>query len=413
MPRFGSIVRRLLPDFGALAASADTSTASEDETVAQGARSFAPVVWLIGKVQSGKSSVIRAITRSDEAEVGSGFKACTRTARIFDFPTETPVLRFLDTRGLGEVDYDPAEDLAFCEQRAHLVLAVARAMDPQQEAVLRALQSVRRAHPSWPIVVAQTSLHEGYEHGQNHPREYPFDARVPADSPSGWLPPDLLRSLAFQRSLFATLPGTGTLTFVPIDFTKSEDGFTPVDFGLDALSEALAQVAPSAMIAALGAMPGLSSDARGRQTRPLILGHATAAAASDLVPVAGAVAVSAIQARLLHRLASVYSIAWDKRALAEFAAALGTGTIVRALSSFGIRQLAKLVPVYGQTAAAATSAAMSFAVTYALGEAAAYFLSRRRLGSADPAGVARAYRQALQDAFRIARERELRAGDRG
>lgn len=413
MPRFGSIVRRFLPDFGALATSADTGTAGEEEIVAQNARAFAPVVWLIGKVQSGKSSIIRTITKSEEAEVGSGFKACTRTARIFDFPAETPVLRFLDTRGLGEVDYDPAEDLAFCEQRAHLVLAVARAMDPQQEVALEALQIVRRAHPSWPIVVAQTSLHEGYARGQNHPHEYPFDARAPADPSSGGLPPDLLRSLAFQRSLFATLPGTGTLTFVPIDFTKSEDGFTPVDFGLDALSEALIQVAPSAMIAALGAMPGLSSDTRGRQTRPLILGHATAAAASDLVPVAGAVAVSAIQARLLHRLASVYNVAWDKRALAEFAAALGTGTIVRALSSFGIRQLAKLIPVYGQTAAAATSAVMSFAVTYALGEAAAYFLSRRRLGTADPAGVARAYRQALQDAFRIARDRELRAGERG
>lgn len=408
MPRFGSIARRLLPNFGALA-NAETSADLQSETVAQGARVFAPVVWLIGKVQSGKSSIIRTITQSKEAEVGSGFKACTRTASIFDFPEEAPIIRFLDTRGLGEIGYDPAEDLAFCEQRSHLVLAVARAMDPQQNAVLETLRTVRRTHPDWPIVVAQTCLHDGYTRGQDHPAVYPFD-RAMSDL-SAILPADLLRSLAFQRAQFSALPGSGPLMFVPIDFTKPEDGFTPVDFGLDALFHALTEVAPRAMVTALSAMPGSSSETRAQQ--PLILGHATAAAASDLVPLAGAVAVSAIQARLLHRLASTYNVVWDKRAITEFAAALGTGTIIRALSGFGIRQLAKLIPVYGQTAAAATSAAMSFAVTYALGQAAVYFLARKRLGAADPAGVSRTYRQALQDAFRMARERKLRPGEAG
>ena len=54
---------------------------------------------------------------------------------------------------------------------------------------------------------------------------------------------------------------------------------------------------------------------------------------------------------------------------------------------------------------AAASAAASFAVTYALGKAAVYYLHGRRLGTADRSGIAAAYQQALREAFRIARER--------
>jgi uncharacterized protein (DUF697 family) len=79
------------------------------------------------------------------------------------------------------------------------------------------------------------------------------------------------------------------------------------------------------------------------------------------------------------------------------------------LAGLGIRQLMKFIPVYGQTAGLAASAATSFAVTYALGKAAVYFLSKRRLGTHDPEGVARTYRQALQEAFRLAKERSTDA----
>jgi uncharacterized protein (DUF697 family)/predicted GTPase len=403
----GSLAKRYLPDFGALAGAARV-TQPESDAVAEGARAFAPVIWLIGKVQSGKSSIVRTITKSDEVALGSGFKACTRTARIFDFPEEAPVLRFLDTRGLGEADYDPAEDLAFCAERAHLLLAVVRAMDPQQTPVLDALRTVRQARPDWPLIVAQTSLHEGYAPGQNHPAEYPFDTSD-LNAAATALPADLVRSLAHQRALFAALPGSGPIAFVAIDFTKDGDGYTPIDFGLDALAETIVRVAPAAMVAALEAMPGLTRDPRQQQADPLIMGHAAAAAGGDLVPVAGMVAVSAIQARLLQRLALIYGIDWDRRTFSEFAAALGSGVAVRLVAGLGIRQLVKLIPVYGQTAGLAASAATSFAVTYALGKAAVYFLSKRRIGADDPAGVARTYREALQDAFRLARERRANA----
>jgi uncharacterized protein (DUF697 family) len=109
---------------------------------------------------------------------------------------------------------------------------------------------------------------------------------------------------------------------------------------------------------------------------------------------------------MLRQLAKLYGVRWDRQAYAEFAGALGAGTLVRAASTFGVRQLVKLIPVYGQTAGAAAAAAASFAATYAMGRAASYFLGRRRQGR-EAQEVASVYRQALQEAFGLARKRDI------
>ena len=127
-----------------------------------------PVLWLIGKAQAGKTSIIRALTGSETAEIGNGFQPCTRTARFYDFPAEAPVVRFLDTRGLGEVAYDPAEDIHYCEAQAHLMLAVVKATDIRQDAVFTVLRQVRKRHPEWPMLIAQTGLHEAYPSDADH-----------------------------------------------------------------------------------------------------------------------------------------------------------------------------------------------------------------------------------------------------
>ena len=84
-------------------------SAATAPAVADRARILAPLVWLVGKVQSGKTSIIRTLTEVTHAEIGAGFRACTRSARIFGFPVEAPIIRFLDTRGLGEAAYDPSD----------------------------------------------------------------------------------------------------------------------------------------------------------------------------------------------------------------------------------------------------------------------------------------------------------------
>jgi uncharacterized protein (DUF697 family) len=391
----------------------------ESENWAEHAHNHSPVVWLLGKVQSGKTSIIRAITQSTEAAIGDGFRPCTRTARVYAFPGEMPVLRFLDTRGLGEADYDPAEDLAFAETNAHLVLATMRAMDTEQGALVGALRQVRARHPDWPIVVAQTSLHDAYPPGEGHLLPYPFDAAAPITPQQRQvierIPTDLMRSLAYQRTLLDSLPGRGALLFVPVDLTKPEDKLPPSDYGLEALTEALATVAQAGMRSALSAMPGFQADPKARSADPIVMGHAVAAGGSDLVPfpIAGTIASSTIQARMLGQLGSLYGIEWDRRAYAELSAAIGAGTLAKLAASISLRQLSKLLPVYGQTAGAAASAAASFAVTYALGKAAVFYLHGRRLGMTDRKGIADTYQQSLREAFRIARERRQSDQNRG
>ncbi len=379
-----------------------SNSAETHPPIAERARQFAPVVWMLGKVQSGKTSIIRALTQASDAEIGSGFAACTKTARVFDFPAEAPIIRFLDTRGLGEVAYDPAEDIAFCEGRSHLLLAVVKALDAEQQAVLSVVRAARKRHPDWPVVVAQTSLHEGYPPGMAHVMPYPFGPTRTIDS----LPQDLARALAYQRSLFQNLGGRVAPAFVPIDFTQPGDGFDPVDYGREALVEALIAAAPAAVRVALAELPRTREDGAFGKFNAHILGFALAAGASDTFPVAGIVAVPVVQAAMLQQLARLSGASWDKRAYAEFATALGAGTLVRTASSFGVRQLVKLIPVYGQTAGAAAAAVASFAATYAIGKAASYFLLLRQQGRRTEE-VASVYREALQQAFGLAKVRDV------
>src|SRR5690348_6101349 len=91
------------------------------------ARVPVPVFWLFGKTQSGKTTLIKYLTGAGDAEIGQGFRPCTRFSREYDFPTpEAPVLTFLDTRGLDEPGYDPAEDLARLRDRPHVVVVVVK-----------------------------------------------------------------------------------------------------------------------------------------------------------------------------------------------------------------------------------------------------------------------------------------------
>ena len=376
-----------------------------DAEIAARARDFAPVVWLLGKVQSGKTSIIRVMTGCSNAEIGNGFKACTKAARIFDFPEEAPLVRFLDTRGLGEVGYDASEDLAFCEGRAHLVIVTMRALDPQQEAILDVVRTIRGRHPDWPVILAQTTLHEGYPPHAQHVLPYPFEEHDPAALAAAGVSPDLTRALMRQQALFQDVPGKGAIAFVPLDFTLPEDGWQPASYGYDAFIETLQEAAPATVTTLLRSLHGETTDQLAARAHPHILGYATAAGGADLWPLAGVALVPIIQGKLIHTLGEIYGITWSRRQLTEFAGALGASTLLRVASGFGARELAKLVPVYGQTAGAAAAAVMSFATTYALGKAACYFLGRHKIGASDPKGVARAYKEALGSALRLARER--------
>lgn len=385
-----------------------TDEAASEDDVARQARSVAPLVWLLGKVQSGKSSIVCALTGATNAEIGSGFRACTISSDIYELPAEVPVIRFLDTRGFGEAAYDPSEDFNIAEQTSHCTIAVMRAMDRQQDTVVEAMIRIRKRDPNWPILVAQTHLHEGYPPGRDHIQPYPF-ANDGDPSHNGLVPEELRRSLAYQCQLFANLPGSGPLTFVPLDFTMEGDGYQPQLYGLEALQKQLADIGPAALNAAL--KDGASANQHSSAIHSVIVGHATAAAVADTIPVAALAAVPAVQARLLHTIARRHEVSWDRRTGLEFAGALGAGALARYAAGFGVRQLTKLIPVYGQTAGAIAAAATSFATTYALGKAAEYYLKQRSLGSSDNAAVQKVWAEALREAFVLAKVRGIAVQD--
>src|SRR6266540_6938782 len=60
-----------------------TSSDEAEEQARRAATAEAPFIWLFGKVQSGKSSIVQRLTGATEAEIGEGFRPMTRSAAVF------------------------------------------------------------------------------------------------------------------------------------------------------------------------------------------------------------------------------------------------------------------------------------------------------------------------------------------
>ncbi len=325
----------------------------------------APTFWLFGKTQSGKTSVIRTLTGAADAEIGSGFRPCTRTSRLFPFPVaETPVMSFLDTRGVDEPSYDPAEDIAAFEKQAHLIIVTCRLRDFATGSVRDSLAQIRKAWPHRPAVLVLTCLHEAYPQTQ-HPAPYPFraGAGIATDvttTEGVEAPADLLRLVREQAALFAGLVDR----VVPVDFTKPEEGFDAPDYGAAFLKETLLTLLPSALRATFGRATEVGEQLKAmhlEQAHPLIVAYAAMAAAAGAIPVPGAgmVTVPAIQARMVQKLAELYREPMTGERFLATMRALGPRILGRQL----VREAAKFIPFVG----AAAGAAVAGQSTYALG----------------------------------------------
>ena len=354
-----------------------------------------PVFWLLGKTQSGKTSLIRALTSSDTAEIGNGFQACTKRSLFYDFPSAShPILRFLDTRGLGETEYDPREDLAWCTNQSHLLIVVMRALDMNQAEVVAAVFAIHKQHPKWPVIVVQTTLHEGYptaqyEHIQPYPyQQVPFPPQVPHA---------LAQALLHQRDWFKSLP----VHFVPIDFTLPEDGFDPENYGLHVLWETIETVLPAGLI---GLLQGTEQhkellDFHAQQAHPHIIGYALLNIGVGAIPLAGLPLVLAVQAKLFHSIASMYGLKLTRTLYTEFAALMGTSV---GIGLFG-REVLKLIPVYGWAVAGVGCGAM----TYALGKVFCMYLYGVKRGAMpDQAKLKQAYKEAFSQARQSLRDKD-------
>ena len=379
-----------------------------------------PVIWLFGKTGSGKSSIVRYLTGATTAEIGNGFRPQTKASSQYDFPTsDQPIVKFLDTRGLGEVGYDPAEDLATFDAQTHVIVVVARGMDHALVDLIEPLKQVRAARPTRPVVLALTCLHEAYPFEQ-HPEPDPFgsgrgskvegrssekETEAPPSSSSPFDPrystlnPNLQRSLAEQQQRFSGLVDR----IVPIDLTKPEEGFAQPELGGRRLEEALIEVLPAACRQALLHLDDVRkslADLTARQALPTIIKYSSlaATAAATPLPLLDIPAVMALQTRLIYVLADLYDQKMNIELLTKMAGAAAGQMALR----FAVKAPLKLIPILGQTA----NAAMAFAYTFSLGKACCWYFGEVRHGHVpSPEDLNKVWGEQLEQAVAVWRNR--------
>jgi len=344
-------------------------------------RTPVPVFWLFGKTQSGKTSLIKYLTGADDAEIGHGFKPCTRYSRQYEFPTaDAPLLTFLDTRGMDEPGYDPAEDLAQFNDLAHVVVVTVKVLDHAQERMLQHLRRIRKSKPSRPIVLVLTCLHEAYPQ-QQHPEPYPFassNSDVQDSTPAASvhlghealdgknIPDPLLRSMREQQERFHGLVDR----MVPVDLTRPEEGFSNSAYGGEQLKQALLQVLPDAYrhtLLALDEVTRKLQDLYARQALPRILGYSTLAATAGAIPIPllDLLILPGIQSQMIYHLARFYGQPLSATHFLELASTLGLGMLLRQAS----REVVKFIPYVGSVAGGVVAGAS----TFALGKAFCYY----------------------------------------
>jgi uncharacterized protein (DUF697 family)/predicted GTPase len=353
-------------------------------------------VILVGKAQTGKSSIIRALTGASAEIIGQGFRPHTAHTQQYAYPTDDlPLLNFIDTVGLGEGLKDPQSVAAELQsllgassadvQAAQILVVTLKITDFAVDAVYRLLQNLRQAYPQIPCLLVVTCLHELYP------------ARV-SDHPV--YPPELLevqRAVEALQTQFDLCDRT-----VLVDFTLEEDGFTPVFYGLEAFVEALAALLPDAeaqVIHQLLEQAGVSDrigdiyrDAGRRYILPFSVMAATLAAVP--LPFATMPVLTALQVTLVTLLGRLYGQTISPAQAGGIASAIAGGFGAQVIG----RELVKFIPGLGSVIAASWAGAY----TWALGEGACVYFGDIMGGKKpDPQKI----QQTMKDAFKDAQKR--------
>ncbi|PSU70076.1 kinase [Photobacterium phosphoreum] len=349
-----------------------------------------PTLWLLGKTGAGKSTIIQTLTGDSLVEIGNGFQPCTRTAHHYLYPAENPLVCFLDTRGLGEADYDPTEDIAMCSGKSHALMVVMKAEEPEQSGLLTALKQIKRSGVIKHLLVIHTAVNSIVD-PQERQRAIDYNHQrvmeVWGIKPAQW------------QSETATMYQP-----IVVDLIPDDEQF----IGIDGLHHALTDALPMLSLLSNQQAHTNREEQNFYQLRQEVLWYAGAAGASDAIPAVGLFSVPAIQGKMLHSLANQYGVSWNKKDYAEFVGMLGSGFLLQYLSKLGLNQLVKFIPAYGQTVGSATAAAMSFSSTYAIGRAACMYLYHRSKGeSISKDQIKLAYQQAFTTVKQVADRQQL------
>ncbi|MEM1238742.1 MAG: DUF697 domain-containing protein [Cyanobacteria bacterium P01_H01_bin.26] len=350
--------------------------------------------WLIGKPQSGKSSVVRGLTGVSADIIGQGFRPHTQHTERYAYPSaDLPLLLFTDTVGLGDVDRDVEaiiqelqDDLNQQARGARILIVTIKVNDFAVDSLHQILQRVRSQHPTIPLVIAVTCLHELYPAGAEH-SPYP-----PSQT-------DVQRAFGELKRNFDGLYDSAVM----IDFTLEEDGYTPVFYGLEALLTVLSEQLPEAESNAIHQLLDQADDATSQLgaiyrdvARRYISAFAVIAATLAAVPLPFATmpAITALQVSMVVALGQLYGQRLSFSQAGGVVSTIAGGFLAQAVG----RELIKLVPGLGSVMAASWAAAY----TWALGEGACVYFGDLMGGKKpDPERI----QSAMEAAFRSAQER--------
>lgn len=351
-------------------------------------------VILLGKPQTGKSSIVRGMTGQPPDIVGQGFRPHTRSTQQYPYPSEDlPLLVFTDTVGLGDVERDPAAIIADLTQtlredaaRSRIFILTIKINDFANDRLRQVIAQLKKDFPHIPCLLALTCLHELYPSPtDNHP-DYPPQIAA------------ITRAAQTTEANFADLRDRTLL----IDFTLEEDSYDPVFYGLPALQAALDDLLPQAQAQAIHQL--LEKDEQGkaigdlyrRVARHYISAFAIMAGIAAAVPLPFATmpVLTSLQVSMVVVLGRVYN------QTLTFGQALGViGTLAGGFFAQAVgRELVKFIPGIGSVVA--TSWAVAY--TWALGEGACIYFGDLMAGKKpDPEAIqnlmGEAFKQAKQD----------------
>jgi len=321
-----------------------------------------PTLWLLGKTGAGKSSLVAEIVGESHVEVGNGFSPCTQSADQYSFPDESPVVRFLDTRGLGEAGYAPESDVRDCLAAASALMVVIKLSEPDQQDVLDTLRINKTDLPEHVVVI--------YTH-----------AGAIAEAERNQVMHVAHSSL--EQSLGRPVP------LVCVDFSTG--------YQVNELRAQLAETLPEIRMLLHREKSAGEESKVFSSVRPIVLSHASVAACSDVFPFVGLASVPTITNRMLAVLASKYGVEWRLDVFMRFLEMLGGVTAGGYFANLIARQAMKLIPGWGQTAGAAYAVLATSSATYAVGRAAGRYFYDLKVGNEINKEVVRdAYRSAFQ-----------------
>ncbi len=369
---------------------------TEVQQILQKVRSELPTTeaLLVGKPQSGKSSIVRGLTGVSAEIVGQGFRPHTQYTQQYSYPTQDlPLLVFTDTVGLGDGTQETSEvirelvgELQPDETRAKVLILTIRINDFATDTLKQIASRIRQKHPEVPCLLVVTCLHE----------LYPAEVTDHPDYPPSFA--DIDRAFSTIQLNFAELFDRAVL----IDFTLEEDEFHPTFYGLEAFVDALAELLPEAEARTIAQL--LNDQNAGKQIgdlyrdagRRYILPFSVMAGAAAAIPLPLATmpVLTALQVSMVGALGQLYGQTLTPSQAGGVVSAIAGGFVAQAIG----RELVKFIPGFGSVIAASWASAY----TWALGEAACVYFGDLIGGKKpDPQRI----QAAMKESFQLAKER--------